>query len=227
MKRGRPRKSYDCVCKTCGKEFTTNNKAEIRRNHKQYCSIDCKLRKYTVNVNYLDDIDSTKSYWIGFIFGSGYVKSINEVKVFSKSKETLERFNIDFNSTYPIRNSRVVETKEVRYVVVIRGYEIVDKLIDLGMIMSDNSKLKIPDVVDQNDFIRGYIDSDRGFIYKEGESNVMVIHSQSITLLNGISRILKGKIYINKNEWSLIIQDSQKYYDMIYNNHPMSSKIKL
>jgi len=211
-------KKYKRICKRCGKVFFIVNIFDTKRNRAIYCSDECKSRKYFINASYFDTITPDSSYWLGFIYGSSVIRNITTISIFSRSKPMLESFNKYLNSTYLIRNSTNVITKEKKFRIDIHNTSFLNSLFNHGMIIRDNLKLELPILAIKSDFIRGYLDSDNGFVYQEGSQNIIVLHSISITLLSEISNIIGGKIFSNQNQWSLIVKNAELHYTLLYNN---------
>ena len=76
---------HKVVCKCCGKNFSIKNIAEINRGHYQYCSNECRKRKYTINEFFFDQINSETAYWLGFIWST--LKEVKYNKIYLTSKK--------------------------------------------------------------------------------------------------------------------------------------------
>lgn len=194
---------HKVVCKCCGRNFSIKNIAEIKRGHYQYCSNECRKRKYTINEFFFDQINSETAYWLGFIWST--LKEIKYNKIYLTSKKSLlERFSKSLNSNYPIRSSF-----NNKHIIRITSLKLVNRLVDLGI--KESLFLEFPDIPSdyKNDFIRGYFDSDNGYYYKDGDKNVFVMHGCSSKLMRSISNTLDSKLVTDKGEWISISFDSR------------------
>jgi len=207
--------SYDCsngvksvrhalVCKCCGKEFEINNIAEIKRGHYQYCSGECRKRKYNINEKFFDDINQSSAYWLGYIWSVIYDNRYNTVTLISK-KEQLERFNLALNSNYPIKKS-INDLSTLK----ITSLTILNRLVDMGL--RHDLYLEVPPIptIYYKDFIRGYFDSDNGYHYKDYGKDVITMHGKSSKMMRFISDYINGKLVSNNGEWAVISFDFQK-----------------
>ena len=169
---------YQLVCECCGKEFEINNIAEIKRGHYKYCSNECRKRKYRINEYFFKEINEKTAYWLGFIWATVRDSKYNKLFLLSK-KELLERFNQDFNSNYPIKKS--IQNK---YALRITSLHLLSRLVELGI--NDKTYLEFPDIPASyhKDFIRGYFDSDWGYLYKNNGENIVSIHGKSSKLMD-------------------------------------------
>jgi len=192
------------VCKCCGKEFEINNIAEIKRGHYQYCSGECRKRKYNINEKFFDDINQSSAYWLGYIWSVIYDNRYNTVTLISK-KEQLERFNLALNSNYPIKKS-INDLSTLK----ITSLTILNRLVDMGL--RHDLYLEVPPIptIYYKDFIRGYFDSDNGYHYKDYGKDVITMHGKSSKMMRFISDYINGKLVSNNGEWAVISFDFQK-----------------
>lgn len=201
---------YQLVCKSCGKEFEINNIAEIKRGHYQYCSNECRKRKYKINELFFDKIDERSCYWMGFIWATSYQNKYNKLYLLSKS-DLLERFNNDIDSTYPIKKST-----NGKYTLKITSLKIINRLSEFGLRSDIYSEFPTIPEEYYKDFIRGYFDSDRGFLYKDIGKNVVSIHGDKAKVIRFISDYINSKLVFDKNESVSISFD---FYEKI-NGYP-------
>ena len=206
---------HKLVCKCCNKDFFINNIAEIKRGHYQYCSNECRKRKYTINESCFNEIDEVTSYWIGFVWASIYDNKYNKISFLSKLG-LLERFNTFLQSSYPIKKSN-----NDKYVLKITSLHILNRLVEVGI--NSSLYLEFPNIAKlyHKDFIRGYFDSDQGYYYKDNGMSVAVLHGKSSKLMRSISHYLESKLIIDKGEWATISFD---FYDRVYGNPLLINK---
>ena len=197
---------HGVACKCCGREFEINNIAEIKRGHYQYCSNECRKRKYRINENFFNEMNNVSSYWLGFIWSTLHYCKYNKMALLS-TKENLERFNVAFDSTYPIKGTNL---KSNKFTLKITSLRLLDKLAQLGL--KESIYLEFPELpnIYYKDFIRGYFDSDNGFIYRDGGSNIVTIHGKSSKVMREISNFMTGELVVNNGEWAFITMDYNK-----------------
>lgn len=193
-------------CKCCGRDFEINNIAEIKRGHYQYCSNECRKRKYRINEDFFNEINNKTAYWLGFIWSTLHDCKYNKISLLS-TKENLERFNEAFNSNYPIKGTNLENNKKTLKITSLR---LLDKLVQLGL--KEVIYLEFPDIPSfyHKDFIRGYFDSDNGFVYKDNGSNIVTIHGRSSKVVRSISSFMEGKLTVNNGEWAFVTLDYKK-----------------
>ena len=192
--------------------------------------------KYTFNTNFFEVIDTPeKAYWLGFLYADGSVQSKDTLKYGEQSfklqlqeqdKEILEKFNLDLQSTYPIRydNSRA----NPQVILEPRSQKTVDDLIRLGCVERKSLILKFPteDQVPKQfirDFIRGYFDGDGSISEYNGQWHITFVGTQDfITSLYEILQI--GSVFPDKrktNSWYIGINGNKQilsFYHYLYDN---------
>jgi hypothetical protein len=57
------------------------------------------------------------------------------------------------------------------------------------------------------DFIRGFFDSKRGFVYKDSGKNVVSIHGEDSKLMRWISDMLEARLVYHNKEWVVICEE--------------------
>lgn len=196
---------YKLTCNCCNKIFEVNNISEIKRGHYKYCSVECKNRKYRINDKYFDLLDSNKCYWLGFILSSLVSIRNNTITLRSK-KDMLEKFLIEFDSTYKIKNLKKYST--LKFV----SSSLVSNLIEIGL--KEGIEMDFPNVPNsyKKDVIRGYFDS-CGFHYIDKGSNIVVLYGTGHRFMKEVSIFLKSKMINEKGEWVVV---SFNFYDQIF-----------
>lgn len=191
-----------------------------------------KVRKYSLNEKYFENIDSEeKAYWLGFLYADGCVidkkhkngsSNGKKLKISLKRSDTehLKKFNESICSNYPIRN-KISKINGFEYPVAelsISNTEFVNNIIKQNIVPRKTYEGKYPIVCDSlmRHFLRGYIDGDGyiGRIVNEhrvkysieicsyGKDVLEVI--QNYLLKNGIS----SKIYLkskNRKDYRIMI----------------------
>jgi hypothetical protein len=158
------------------KVFNENNL--VRRTNK------INSRKYFLNDNYFDVIDSSeKAYWLGFIAADGYITSKRQgegqkfgITLSNIDHGHLDKLNICLNSTYPINvynASNNYSSESVFCRLLVSSDQIVNSLKNLGivenktLILQFPSKEQVPDTFIM-DYIRGYMDGDGAISFYRG-----------------------------------------------------------
>lgn len=143
------------------------------------------MAKYSFDENYFDNIDcGEKAYWLGFIWGDGYVAKRErksyvsyETKLHLKESdcEHLEKFKLSIKSNHELKRYIVkgfgVETETIRLLIankhfgltLYEKYGIIPYRIDCSKILSIlNSEF-------YKDFIRGVFDADGSIVLSHKE----------------------------------------------------------
>jgi hypothetical protein len=195
---------HKLTCKCCAKEFSIKNIAEIKRGHYQYCSNECRKRKYRINEFFFDEINHQSSYWLGFIWASFKSNKYNKITLSSK-EELFNRFLEALNSNY-----NILKLSKGKALLKITSLKILSRLSELGL--RDIPYLEMPEIGEKfyPSFIRGYFDSNQGFKYKDNGKDVWVLHGHSSKLMRSINDYLGSKLVIDKGEWVIISFDLSK-----------------
>lgn len=140
-------------------------------------------RRYTLNSNYFDNIDTpNKAYILGFLYADGYnciTSQTVKLQLQEQDKHILERINKEIGSNKPLEfcdNSNKHDfgyTYENTYLLAFYGRHITKMLEEKGMIQNKSLILKFPteEQVPKeliSHFVRGYLDGD-GCIYFKGK----------------------------------------------------------
>lgn len=129
-----------------------------------------KSRKYTINENYFDIIDSTnKAYILGLLYSDGcnYPPQHRvKLELQERDKDILDKINIEIQSDKPLSfnnlNSKNPNWQNT-YRLDITNKHISDKLVDLGLVQNKSLILEFPRFLDKSmygPFLRGYLDGD-------------------------------------------------------------------
>lgn len=129
-------------------------------------------RKYTCNNKFFEDINSEeKAYWFGFIMADGCIitnhsKLRLQIKLSSKDKTHLEKFNESIEGNYPIQTYKnqggFSNTDSFNSRITIRYHDMCHHLIDHGCVQNKSLILTFPNLQEDlvRHFIRGYFDGD-------------------------------------------------------------------
>jgi hypothetical protein len=200
--------------------------------------IDLINRKYDVNHNYFDIIDTEeKAYWLGFLYADGYIRerksgSSLEMKLSIKDKKHLELFRECIGSNHKIidgfNSVKYKDTISRSHMSTLAMYsnQLVESIKKQGVHSRKTFIITKPNIEKPliSHFIRGYFDGD-GCFYLSGDkkrnSTTFVCASDqfrefliSELLDNGMEFKWYGgiKITIYKK------LDNKKFYDYIYKN---------
>lgn len=176
---------------------------------------NCKKKNRVFNTRYFQDIDnSTKAYWLGFIFADGWISG-NElgIQLQKRDEEHLNKFNNELGGVHKISHSHfegVIHNNKVISVTdssTLRVYssDMVCDLINHGINYHKTYVESFPIVSEEFflDFLRGYIDGD-GCIYLSKNNKQLAVHitSANQNVLLYIKEKLKEEYFINTNVYS-------------------------
>lgn len=171
-----------------------------------------KARKYTLNENYFDNINTpNKAYILGLLFADGcnYMNT-NSITIClqERDKSILDKINIEIGSNrflyfreLSLKNSNWQNT----YTLTIVNKHMSSRLNELGMIPRKSLKLTFPSYLSEDlipHFIRGYFDGDGCICW--GNSNFVTVASTKEfceTLQKYVSEVLgvKSSILYTQN----------------------------
>lgn len=135
-------------------------------------------RKYSINENYFDVVDShEKAYILGFIYADGYNREdLLELVQIEERKDILEKIKIALDSDAPLK-----EYTLGKWTLNICSSKLCKSLTRLGAIRNKSLALVFPkDIMDDqymNSFILGYFDGD-GCVW-DGKCKKMIVKDSS------------------------------------------------
>lgn len=131
------------------------------------------LRKFKVNENFFDEIDSEeKAYFLGILWADGShdpSKRLVRLQLWDKDKDLIEKLNRLVHPERPIYFwglNHKHPTWQDTYTLRITSKRISDRLLELGMHRAKTFTLEFPNFIPENlmnHFLRGYIDGDGHF----------------------------------------------------------------
>lgn len=163
-------KSIKEICKELNVDYMSVKRA-LSKNNIELRSLSQARRKYSLNENYFDDIDTpNKAYILGFLYADGNVsknKYVMQISLQEEDKHILEEFKIELNSNRPLyfRKSKNKNQKNI-YNLMVNNEHMYNSLIDKGVVPQKTLIIKFPDFLDEkliSHFIRGYFDGDGCF----------------------------------------------------------------
>ena len=176
----------------------------IERRSRTQC-----YRKYSVNQNYFDDIDTpNKAYILGFLYADGNVSkngSTINLTLQECDKEILEKIKDELDYTGDLRysdNSKRVGSNgyisKNTYSLLVNCKHMHEQLIDKGVVPRKSLILEFPNWLSSDllpHFLRGYMDGD-GCIVKQ---NYQATITSTEKFCLSIQEMLKNKLGINSS----------------------------
>jgi len=179
-------------------------------------------RKYKLNENYFEDIDTEeKAYWLGFLYADGCVSrgKMLTLELSTKDEGHIKKFLNCINSEHPITR------KEKNLSVVnIGSKKMVSDLINYGCTERKSLTLDFPKNINKHlirHFIRGYFDGD-GCIsnsnYKENRIDRNPNNIKSIWTIKfvGTEKFLKSIVENLNLPVNKILKDGKNAYQLKY-----------
>lgn len=134
-------------------------------------SISESKRKYSLNENYFDEIDTpNKAYILGFLYADGYNNRINNSIVLSLAKEDreiLEKISKEVGSNKPLFESNYINKEDgiERHMLILTmaSKHMCESLEKWGLTQNKTFTITFPDFLSEElipHFIRGYFDGD-------------------------------------------------------------------
>lgn len=158
-------------------------------------------RKYKINENYFDKIDSpNKAYILGFLFADGHneiKKATVSISLQEEDKEILELMRQEIGSEKPLeyldysnKNDFGYHYKN-QYRLMFFNKHICDTLNDIGMLSNKSLSLTFPDIHASlyQHFIRGYFDGDGSVCFSKNGNCIVTITSTE-SFCNSVKEIL-------------------------------------
>lgn len=167
-----------------------------------------KFRKYSVNENYFEKIDSKdKAYFLGLLIADGYVNEGFQLSLQENDKNILNTFMIyiDFKGTLAFKPKLKLQYKN-QYSLNIYSNKICTDLSKLGCIPNKSHHTYFPNIPEEfySHFIRGVFDGDGCIDKKQNKQSYFSIIGNK-TLIEKIQDVLilncdlkKLKLYKDK-----------------------------
>lgn len=167
-----------------------------------------KSRKYTINENYFDQIDTEeKAYFLGFLYADGYnseERGCIKLSLKYTDKYILEKFNKLIESNRPLQliKSKTSKysngkqyTQKDQYCLNISNRHISKKLAELGCTQGKTFNIIFPEWLEkdlQKHFIRGYFDGDGSVWRNKNQTNFEIIGTENF--ISSIRSILMSEL---------------------------------
>ena len=203
-----------------------------------------RKRKYVVNHNFFNDINSEeKAYILGFVYADGSISDVNNtlnISLKASEKSFLEEINQLMESNYKLflskgrYNSSCPITDKIR--LSICSKQIVNDLISIGCIPRKSDTLQFPKIREDLlcHFMRGYFDGD-GTVFLHLKKHIHFGIIGTYEFCKSYIDVLKldVKIYkekrTTKNVWYINIGNKKtvlKIFNFLYKEHSICLKRK-
>jgi hypothetical protein len=197
-----------------------------------------KARKYTINENYFDSIDTpNKAYIIGLLYSDGcnYPPQHRvKLELQERDKNILEKINVEINSNKPLVFNNLSSKNanwQNTYRLDITNKHISDKLIELGVVQNKSLILEFPIWLDYSlyaPFLRGYFDGDGHIEWRKSKFLTIVGTKQFCQHIKNfcennldINCSIRDTANVDSNTKLLCIfrkNNIKKFLDFIYND---------
>lgn len=201
----------------------------IKRNNLNIES-RCRLNESRLkfDINFFDDIDEKRAYWLGYISADGCLKN-NKVNIVSKDKEIISKFKNDIDSDHKLCESKICDKRtnksHLSYSISITN-NLFNKKVQKYVGVDKSTNFRLPKLENKYYpfFIAGMFDGDGHVGYNKNGVRCSLISTKDCLL--EIQDILE-KIGIKKtklqnfNKYSklYIYKDSLIFLKYIYNNN--------
>lgn len=204
-------------------------------------SVSQAKRKYSLNEDYFDEIDTpNKAYILGFLYADGYNNRINNTVVLSlnrEDREILEKISKEVGSTKPLFESNYTPDDGVErhmLILAMASKHMCESVEKWGLTQNKTFTITFPNFLEDElipHFIRGYFDGDGcACVYCRKDTRQKSIATSimsSVSFCEGLLKYLKNKeIYfcldIPKNHEqngivrSHSMKENKKFMNLIY-----------
>lgn len=168
-----------------------------------------KNRRYKINENYFDIIDTqNKAYILGFLYADGCnypKKSTVSMSLEERDKDILERINDEIGNEHPLEfidysnKHDFGYTYKNQYRMLIFSSHICQSLDLYGMSPRKSLTLSFPDIREDllPHFIRGYFDGDGSIAQGTKITNFILTITSTNTFCNKLKDIIEKNVGIN------------------------------
>lgn len=197
------------------RKLLCDNGIQIRSQKEQNKYSPQNQRKYIINDNYLNYIDSSdKAYFLGFFAADGTVRKDGSCKIglSSVDRSLLEQFQKALETNYPIRDYMTKDGFAVSE-FCFRSSKIIQEFSKYGIINNKTYSLRFPKNIPSEyiiDYIRGFWDGD-GTICKSGNYARASLCGYNKEFLEDVLNILEQNYGIPRVN-ILQVKDKHAYY---------------
>ena len=190
-------------------------------------------RKYKINDNYFDNLNSENVYLMGFLAADGSIQKDGSIKIglSSVDKSFLQKIQEALNSNYPIRDYQTKDGFNISE-FVFRSEKIKSILAEYGIVNRKTYTFQFPYNLPKQyyiDFIRGYFDGDGTFCLSGHYVRASLcghneLFLQQVVDILSTYDIPKVKIYCDNRNKVYYFQYSQNaakhLYELFYTANP-------
>lgn len=229
-----------CSTVKIGKAFNVSHKKIARVLDKYGIErIGNGRRKYNLNENYFDSIDTpNKAYILGFLYADGCncsTKQTISMSLQEDDKEILEKIRLEIGNEHPLEfidysnKNDFGYTYKNQYRLLMFSSHMCTRLSEIGMVPSKSLVLNFPDIPSHlySHFIRGYFDGDGSISFNKTNAIFSLTSTESfcIHVKNFLENMLSIHMYItdasNKNGTTKVLSTSgniqvKKLMDYLY-----------
>lgn len=175
---------------------------ELVQNNRTTVPNNTRRKKYTVNHNYFETIDTQeKAYILGFIYADGYVneKGCLEIGLHPKDVSVLEfiKTQLESNALIKFKHNKKSYSKEGLMILQVHSKKITNDLGKLGCVQNKTFKITFPTFLEDTlvrHFVRGYFDGD-GCIHLCKRNNGAILNfASNLTFLEGLNKYLSYQL---------------------------------
>lgn len=203
-------------------------------------SVSQAKRKYSLNEDYFDEIDTpNKAYILGFLYADGYNNRINNTVVLSlnrEDREILEKISKEVGSTKPLFESNYTPDDGVErhmLILAMASKHMCESVEKWGLTQNKTFTITFPNFLEDElipHFIRGYFDGDgcACSTFDKGRPRFQITLMSSTQFCNGLIDYLETQnihFHINqplrKSEKNKIVRSGNnkelpKFINLIY-----------
>jgi hypothetical protein len=159
-------------------------------------------------------------YWLGFMFAS--IIDIGEQFLeFESTRYMINEFQKFINGNLPITQ------KGDLYRISLYSRVYVQHMRTVGLRTDFYQEAPIIQSEYVKDFIRGYFDGNKGYIYKEKDKNVVAIHGYDSKLMRYIADMLNSILTYKEKEWIVVCFDFEISCNGLPKNRPKWNKFQI
>jgi len=160
-----------------------------------------KIKKYNINSNYFNEINTErKAYFLGLLMSDGHNNG-DTVKLKLKSEDSyiIKELQKDLNDTSPLKIEFSKNGASYSY-ATFNGRNFCNNIENVGIVKNKTNLAKFPNIPEKfwSHFIRGVFDGD-GCIYENGKTSSFTL-TGNIDLIKSIQNILVSNCSLNKNK---------------------------
>lgn len=170
-------------CQNCGRAYTV---VPSREESSYYCSKDCAYQSKRVDSGSIssafDNIDEESAYWLGFLFGDGYITKMegqeDQIGLCISDKQHVEKFKEFLGTNYSISSKG---DENIAWRIHIYDDDLFERLSELGITQdkTNNGQIK-PFLKQKRDFWRGLVDADGNLAFQKNTPRIRLVGRKNV-----------------------------------------------